>query len=96
MTVSSPDLLVYGKPDCVDCERSRALLDALAVPYDFINIREDDAAATRAREISGGVLSPVIVFPDGSHVVEPSNEDLAAKLGLSVPEGHTSAEVCEI
>ncbi|MDP3209702.1 MAG: glutaredoxin family protein [Rhodoglobus sp.] len=96
MTASPPNLLVYGKPDCVDCERSRALLDALAVPYDFINIRSDESAATLAREISGGVLSPVIVFPDGSHVVEPSNEDLAAKLGQGVPEGHTSAEVCEV
>ncbi len=30
----------------------------------------------------GKNIIPTIVFPDGSHLSEPSNEELAKKLGL--------------
>ncbi len=94
--MTSPALLVYGKPDCADYSRSKALLAALGVDHDFVNVLEDADAASSAAQLSGGVATPVIVFSDGSHVVEPSNEELAAKLGLAVPEGHTSDEVCAV
>ena len=38
------------------------------------------AAADVAREISGRTQIPVVVYPDASHHVEPSNADVEAKL----------------
>ena len=42
---------------------------------------EDAAAADKVVEINGGMKSiPVIVFEDGTHLTEPSDNDLKAKL----------------
>lgn len=79
------DLVVYGKPDCVDFLRSKALLDRLGVPFDWHDVVADPAEAAAATAISGGVATPVIVFPDGSCQVEPTDAELAGKLGLSAP-----------
>lgn len=73
-------ITVYGKPECTDWARSRAVLESLNVEYAFHDIVNDAQAAATAESISGGVASPVIVFTDGSFVVEPSDEDLTAKL----------------
>ena len=40
----------------------------------------DPAAADVAREISGRTSIPVVVYPDSSHHVEPSNADVESKL----------------
>ena len=40
----------------------------------------DPAAADVAKEISGRTSIPVVVYPDSSHHVEPSNADVEAKL----------------
>jgi len=73
-------LIVYGKPECTDWARSRALLEQHGVDYDFIDIVGSAEAAQKAHDISGGPSSPVIVFPDGSFVVEPSDEELSTAL----------------
>ena len=38
------------------------------------------AAADVARDISGRTNIPVVVYPDATHHVEPSNADVEAKL----------------
>ena len=73
-------ITVYGKPECTDWARSRAVLESLKVGYEFHDILDDADAAAIAEEISGGVASPVIVFTDGTFVVEPSDEELISKL----------------
>jgi len=78
-------LTIFGKPDCADFIRSKALLDGFEVPYAFHDVLTDPDAAAEALRVSGGASSPVIVFPDGSFQVEPSNADLAAKLGRTAP-----------
>ena len=40
----------------------------------------DPTRADEAEEISGRTNIPVVVFPDGSHQVEPTNDETAAKL----------------
>jgi glutaredoxin len=83
MAAAMSDLVVYGKPDCVDFLRSKALLDRLGVPFDWHDVIADPADAETAQAISGGASTPVIVFPDGSFQVEPTDAELAGKLGLS-------------
>ena len=73
-------LTVYGKPECTDWARSRALLESHAVAYNFVDIASSSADAETAQTISGGPSSPVIVFADGSFVVEPDDDQLTAAL----------------
>jgi glutaredoxin len=71
---------MYGADWCGDCRRSKAVLDLHNIDYDYIDTVEVEDAADRARAISGRTNIPVIVFPDGSHLVEPSDPELRTKL----------------
>lgn len=77
----SSQLIMYSAPWCGDCRRSKRLLDTLNVDYKLIDVDKDLAAAEKVREINGGFQSiPVVVFPDGSHLTEPSDKALRNKL----------------
>ncbi|WP_422733611.1 glutaredoxin family protein [Micromonospora sp. WMMD558] len=65
---------------CADTIRSRALLASLDVPYEFVDVEADPARWATAESISGRASLPVIVFPDGSHQVEPVDGDLRDRL----------------
>ncbi|MDS2174311.1 glutaredoxin domain-containing protein [Nesterenkonia sp. CL21] len=81
MTETTPATIrMFGAQWCGDCRRTKAQLDGLGVDYQYIDLEQDVAAADVAREISGRTNIPVVVYPDGSHHVEPSNDDVAAKL----------------
>ena len=72
---------MYSADWCGDCRRSRRLLDELNVIYTLIDIEADQAASDKVIEINGGMRSiPVIIFADGTHMTEPSDIDLKAKL----------------
>ena len=72
---------MYTADWCGDCRRSKKFLDGNHVAYEYINVDEDAAAADKVVEINGGMKSiPVIVFEDGTHLTEPSDNDLKAKL----------------
>lgn len=71
---------MYGAEWCSDCRRSKKLLDELGVDYEYIDLEADVAAADKARAISGRTNIPVIVFPDETHFVEPTNDELREKV----------------
>ena len=71
----------YGAGWCGDCRRSKKLLDGLGVKYNYIDVETDESAADKVMEINNGMKSiPVIMFEDGTHLTEPSDIDLKAKL----------------
>lgn len=70
----------YGAEWCGDCRRTKRLLDTLAVDYTYHDVSVDEAAQLKAIEISGRQSIPVVVFGDGSHMVEPSDPDMRTKL----------------
>lgn len=77
----SSNITMYSADWCGDCRRSKRLLDSLKVEYNLIDVEADASASDKVIEINGGQRSiPVIVFPDGSHLTEPSDNDLKAKL----------------
>lgn len=77
------NIKLYGADWCTDCKRSKRFLGEQRVHYQYINIEEDAEAQSHVRDIQKGGLSiPTIVFDDGSVLIEPSNAELAAKLGL--------------
>lgn len=80
MTSSDSTITMYGADWCRDCIRTKSQLDALGVPFTYVDLVADPAAADVARDISGRTNIPVVVYPDASHHVEPSNADVEAKL----------------
>lgn len=79
-TASTDAITMFGAEWCGDCRRSKKLLDTLGVAYDYVDLEAVDDGADRAHAISGRTQIPVIVFPDDTHMVEPTDRDLHAKL----------------
>ena len=77
----SAQIKMYGAEWCGDCRRSKRFLDSNNVSYDYVDVEADPSASDKVIEINGGQRSiPVILFPDGTHLTEPSDNDLKAKL----------------
>jgi mycoredoxin len=77
----STSITMYSADWCGDCVRSKRLLDSLQVSYEIIDVESVPGASEKVIEINGGQRSiPVILFPDGTHLTEPSDIDLKAKL----------------
>jgi mycoredoxin len=82
-TLPTPDIVtVYGADWCGDCRRAKRFLDALAVPYRYVDL-ELDAVAQQLVDDAGYRAIPVIVTPAGHVLIEPSDEELAAALGIA-------------
>ena len=78
------NITVYGAPWCPDCRRSKQFLGEQRIPYIWVDIDEDEEGRKRVQAVNDGKqIIPTIVFQDGSILVEPSNAELAAKLGIS-------------
>ena len=75
-------ITVYGADWCSDCRRSKALLDAEGVDYRWIDVEAEEGAAQEALAISGRTSIPVVVLPDGSFLVEPSDAELRERLAV--------------
>lgn len=72
---------MYGADWCGDCRRSKRFMEENSVDFNYIDVEVDLSAADKVVEINGGAKSiPVIVFEDGTHLTEPSDNDLKAKL----------------
>lgn len=73
---------VYGKPDCPDYARLHTGLAAADIAYEFHDVLTDTDAAEAAIRVSGGGRTPVLVLPDGSHLVEPDREGIEGIVGM--------------
>lgn len=80
MTAANDTITMFGAEWCGDCRRTKAQLDGLGIDYQYIDLEAEPSAADVAKDISGRMNIPVVVYPDGSHHVEPSNADVADKL----------------
>ncbi len=75
--------MLYGAPWCPDCKQAKKFLNEQRVPYQWVDIEENPAAQKVVQDHNGGKqIIPTIVFADGEILVEPSNAELARKLGL--------------
>jgi thioredoxin reductase (NADPH) len=74
---------MYGTAWCSDCKRAKQFFAEQRVPYEFVDVDADEAGRRVVQEHNGGKdIIPTILFDDGSVLVEPSNAELAAQLGL--------------
>lgn len=82
-------ITVYGTHWCSDCRRSKKFLGEQMVHYNWVDIEMDDRAREYVEKINHGKrITPTIVFQDGSILTEPSNAELAQKLGLQTQAQH--------
>jgi thioredoxin reductase (NADPH) len=87
-------ITVYGAPWCPDCRRSKTFLMEQRIPFTWVDIDTDADGLRLVEELQhGGRTIPTIVFPDGSHLLEPSNAELAEKLGLQLRAERTVYDV---
>ena len=76
-------ITVYGATWCPDCKRAKQFLGEQRVHYNWVDIEEHPESQAFVEKANNGKrIIPTIVFADGSILVEPSNADLAKKLGL--------------
>lgn len=62
---------------------AKEFLSRNQVPYQWIEVERDEPMAALVEGLAGGVGKlPVVLFPDGSHLVAPGNRELADKIGL--------------
>ncbi len=88
------DIKVYGAPWCPDCKRSKKFLAEHRVPFQWMDIDQDADARRFVEELqNGGRSIPTIVFADRSHLIEPSDQALARKLGLRLEASRSFYEV---
>jgi mycoredoxin len=74
------EVTMYGADWCVDCRRSKALLNAEGVEFEMKDVAESAELADEAEAIAGRKNIPVIQFADGLVLVEPSDADLRVAL----------------
>jgi thioredoxin reductase (NADPH) len=80
-----PDLTVYGAPWCPHCKRVKRFLAAHRVPYENVDIDQTPEAIDTLKELQGGgQIIPTVVYGDGRHEVNPSDEALALRIGLTL------------
>jgi mycoredoxin len=72
---------VYGTPMCGDCVVAKKVFNENNIDFNFINIADSEEDTKKAIELNNGVRRiPVIVFEDGSILVEPSRDELLLKI----------------
>jgi len=80
--MSHTEITMYGTAWCSDCKRTKKFFGEQRVHYDFVDIDGDaEGQATVERHNDGKQIIPTLVFSDGTVLAEPSNAELAAKLG---------------
>lgn len=81
-------ITVYSAPWCGHCHRLKDRLTRAGIEYAELNVDETPGAIERITELNGGSwLIPTVVFPDGSALVNPSVEEVAARLSASGERG---------
>jgi thioredoxin reductase (NADPH) len=82
--MSHTNLTVYGATWCGDCKRAKKFLGEQRVHYEWVDVEQDAAGLALVERVNSGKrIIPTIVFhDDDSFLIEPSNAELAAKLGL--------------
>jgi thioredoxin reductase (NADPH) len=76
-------LKVIGASWCPDCKRAKTFLGQHRIEFDWVDMESDPTAQAEVESINDGKrIIPTIIFPDGSILTEPSNDELAEKLGI--------------
>jgi thioredoxin reductase (NADPH) len=83
-SLQPPTPTVIGASWCPDCRRTKSFPDEPRITYEWNDLNTRPEATVLLEGLTGGSrIIPTVVFPDGSHLAEPGNDELADKLGLT-------------
>ena len=80
MSTDNTTIEFYGASWFGDCVRTQALLEHYGVDFTYHDVDASEQDKAKAIELSGRPNIPVLLFPDGSVLTEPSNPVLNSKL----------------
>ncbi len=81
--MTEANITLYGAHWCPDCRRAKKFLGEQFIPYEWVDIEQDkQGEALVLAKNNGKRIIPTVIFADGTVLVEPSNAELAKKLGL--------------
>lgn len=73
-------LTIYSTRTCSDCIRAKYWLQKHAIPFTNVFLEDDEKSVDEVLTITqGNTKTPVLVFSDGSILIEPTNEELTKK-----------------
>jgi glutaredoxin len=75
---------VYTTQWCSDCRRAKRFLRENEVPFDEIDIEQDERAVQIVMEQNGGKRRVPTFEIDGAHYGNPSIPELARIVGVSI------------
>ena len=74
---------VFGSQWSPQSFAAKEFLSRNRVPYEWVDLDNDATARTLAESLAPGLSQlPLVLFPDGTHLVAPSTVELSAKVGL--------------
>ncbi len=74
-------IVMYSTSWCSDCRRAKKFLDKNNISYIEVDVDNDEKGKAFVIEVNNGArVVPTIIFPDGDTLVEPSTDELRAKL----------------
>lgn len=80
-------IIMYSTSWCPDCHRAKYLLDEYGIDYINVDVDKDVEGLAYVKQVNRGMrVVPTILFPDGSILVEPSNQMLADKVGIDLSQ----------
>lgn len=83
-TPTTGELTMYTTMWCGFCKRLKAQLARDGIEMVEIDIERDSAAAEFVESVNGGNQTvPVVVFPDGAAVTNPSAKEVKARLAAT-------------
>ena len=81
--MNQDEIKIYGATWCPDCRRAKKFLSDQRIAFEWHDLEVDpEAQAVVQARNDGNNIIPTVIFPDGSHLAEPTNEELAEKLGI--------------
>jgi mycoredoxin len=82
-TLTPSRIVMYALEYCGDCKRAKAFFEANQIAYIKVGLEGNEEAVKFVMTINNGNRSvPTIIFPDGSILVEPGQEELKAKFSI--------------
>ena len=83
-TKSPSQIVMYTTEWCPDCRRAKFFFKRKKIDVLNVDVSADKKAEDFVKELNNGNRSvPTIILPDGSLMVEPSNDELEAKFSQS-------------
>ena len=74
-------ITIYGADWCGDCRRAKQWFEHNEVASTWVDLEQNPEKIDEVIRYNNGRKNiPVVVFPDGTHLTEPADSELAAKL----------------